>query len=88
MSFQITDLCGESELIQKNAGFASEVIEGLSKENKRLPSWLIFDDQGSEIFQKITELEDYHPAVCEMEIFHKLRFFKSFKWVNSHSRIR
>ena len=50
--------------------FAQAVCEGLSKEKKRLPSWLIFDDRGSEIFQEIVGLENYHPAVCEFEIFH------------------
>ena len=50
--------------------FSKAVCEGLSKEKKRLPSWLIFDDRGSEIFQEIVELENYHPAVCEFEIFH------------------
>ena len=31
---------------------------------------MIFDDRGSEIFTEITELEGYHPAQCEFEIFH------------------
>ncbi len=47
---------------------ASTVNEGLSLENKRLPSWLIFDTEGSEIFKKITELAGYLPATCEFEI--------------------
>jgi len=49
--------------------FARTVMEGLSNERKRLPSWLIFDDRGSELFEEILELEDYHPAVCEFEVF-------------------
>ena len=48
--------------------FASAVCEGLSLENKCLPSWLIFDSDGSKIFKKITELAGYLPAACEFEI--------------------
>ena len=47
---------------------ASTVNEGLSLENKCLPSWLIFDSVGSEIFKRITELDGYLPAACEFEI--------------------
>ena len=50
--------------------FAQAVLEGLSRQPKCLPSWLIFDDHGSEIFTEITQLEGYHPARCEFEIFH------------------
>ena len=49
--------------------FAHAVLEGLSKKNKCLPSWLIFDNQGSEIFKEITKSQEYLPAVCEFEIF-------------------
>ncbi len=49
--------------------FAQAVLEGLSRYPKRLPSWLIFDDRGSEIFSEITQLSGYHPAQCEFEIF-------------------
>jgi len=49
--------------------FAQAVLEGLSKKNKCLPSWLIFDNRGSEIFKEITESPEYLPAVCEFEIF-------------------
>ena len=49
--------------------FAHAVLEGLSKKNKCLPSWLIFDNQGSEIFKEITKSQEYLPAACEFEIF-------------------
>ncbi len=49
--------------------FDQAVLEGLSREPKRLPSWLIFDDRGSEMFIEITQLAGYHPAQCEFEIF-------------------
>lgn len=47
---------------------ASTVDEGLTLKKKCLPSWLIFDNTGSEIFKKITELAEYLPAACEFEI--------------------
>ena len=49
--------------------FSQAVLEGLCRENKCLPSWLIFDSRGSEIFKEITESSEYLPAVCEFEIF-------------------
>ncbi|MBN4079656.1 L-histidine N(alpha)-methyltransferase [bacterium AH-315-C08] len=60
--------------------FADAVLKGLSLKKKKLPSWLIFDTRGSEIFKQITELENYHPSRCELEIFntHKATLSKIF----------
>ena len=60
--------------------FADEVLKGLSLKNKKLPSWLIYDSIGSEIFNKITKLENYHPSRCELDIFniHKTTLSKFF----------
>jgi L-histidine Nalpha-methyltransferase len=52
---------------------ADTVHNGLSLKKKCLPSWLIFDSAGSEIFKKITELPEYLPAVCEFEIIRNLK---------------
>lgn len=60
---------GPTSFSQKEQ-FAKAVQKGLSLENKCLPSWLIFDSAGSEIFKKITELAEYLPAACEFEIIH------------------
>ena len=49
--------------------FADTVLNGLSLKKKKLPSWLIYDSKGSEIFTQITKLENYYPARCELEIF-------------------
>ncbi|MEK9627580.1 MAG: L-histidine N(alpha)-methyltransferase [Nitrospinota bacterium] len=53
----------------ENKLFADTVLKGLSLKKKKLPSWLIFDSKGSEIFEKITRLDTYLPAKCELEIF-------------------
>jgi len=70
MSFDFKNLRPDNDSNSENHEFRKAVIRGLSKERKRLPSWLIFDDRGSEIFEEIVGLKDYHPAVCEFEIFH------------------
>ena len=66
--------------------FADAVLKGLSLKKKKLPSWLIFDTRGSEIFQQITELENYHPSRCELEIFntHKATLSKIFSDTSNH----
>jgi dimethylhistidine N-methyltransferase len=68
MSFDFKNLRSDNDSNSENHDFREAVISGLSKERKRLPSWLIFDDRGSEIFEEIVGLENYHPAVCEFEI--------------------
>ncbi len=73
MSFELIDLRPNNNLPSNENTFATTVLEGLSKKQKQLPSWLIFDDQGSEIFSDIVKLENYHPAVCEKKIIHKNR---------------
>jgi dimethylhistidine N-methyltransferase len=64
----------------ENNQFADTILKGLSLERKKLPSWLIYDSRGSEIFNQITKLENYHPARYELEIFntHKSTISKIF----------
>ena len=66
--------------------FADAVLKGLSLKKKKLPSWLIFDTRGSEIFKQITELKNYHPSRCELEILntHKATLSKIFSSSSSH----
>tara|TARA_Y100000590_G_scaffold228575_1_gene257893 strand:+ start:339 stop:1286 length:948 start_codon:yes stop_codon:yes gene_type:complete len=70
----------------KKKQFEDAVLKGLSLKKKKLPSWLIFDSNGSEIFDQITKLESYHPSKCEKEIFntHKSKFSKIFSSIPSH----
>ncbi|WP_447969361.1 L-histidine N(alpha)-methyltransferase [Nitrospira sp. M1] len=69
MSFAFHNLRSGTAAVSSDVQFAQTVMEGLSRDPKRLPSWLIFDDRGSEIFTEITQLPGYHPAQCEIEIF-------------------
>lgn len=71
MSFDYRNVGSGISQASSNDQFAQAVLEGLSAKSKRLPSWLIYDDRGSEIFTEITQLGGYHPAQCEIEIFQK-----------------
>ena len=66
--FKIENLKSTTKYFSPEKQFADSVNAGLSLKNKRLPSWLIFDSVGSELFKKITELAGYLPAACEFEI--------------------
>ena len=68
--FEHKNLKIEGDSLSIESKFAKTVLEGLDLKQKRLPSWLIFDSRGSEIFKEITELPEYLPATCEYEIFH------------------
>lgn len=48
--------------------FAKDVLKGLSRADKQIPCKYLYDDTGSMLFGRITELPEYYPAACEMEI--------------------
>ncbi len=45
-----------------------EVLDGLSQPNKSIPSKFFYDERGSELFEEITELEEYYPTRTERTI--------------------
>lgn len=45
-----------------------EVISGLKKSQKQLPSKFFYDERGSELFEQITHLEEYYLTRAETEI--------------------
>jgi dimethylhistidine N-methyltransferase len=47
----------------------TEAISGLSSTRKTLPPWLFYDDEGSALFEKITELPEYYLTRAERSIF-------------------
>ncbi len=61
--FEIKDF---KQSVDKN--FELEVVIGLSKKNKSLPSKYFYDKNGSELFKQITDLEEYYPTRSEFEI--------------------
>src|SRR5512139_3946385 len=52
----------------ENAAFEHDVIAGLQAMPKRLPPKYFYDDAGSKLFDRITELPEYYPTRCEIEI--------------------
>jgi dimethylhistidine N-methyltransferase len=47
---------------------ATVVREGLTAGQKRLPPWLFYDEAGSRLFERITELPEYYPTRTERGI--------------------
>jgi L-histidine Nalpha-methyltransferase len=56
-----------SEAAQSPIG--AEVLRGLSAKPKTLSPWLFYDDEGSRLFELITELPEYYVTRAEREIF-------------------
>nr|MBS0038168.1 L-histidine N(alpha)-methyltransferase [Saprospiraceae bacterium] len=52
-----------------NLNIEKVVTRGLSKNPKSLPSWLLYDDLGDEIFREIMQMPEYYPTRCEADIF-------------------
>jgi len=51
------------------ADILRELLEGLQKPEKSLPSKLFYDELGSELFEQITRLDEYYLTRTEAEIF-------------------
>ena len=49
--------------------FREDVLNGLHSSPRSIPPKYFYDEQGSEIFDQITRLEEYYPTRCELEIF-------------------
>ncbi len=49
-------------------GFAADVLAGLAAMPKRLPAKYFYDEAGSRLFERITELPEYYPTRTEMRI--------------------
>jgi dimethylhistidine N-methyltransferase len=45
-----------------------EIIDGLKKSPKTLPTKLFYDEKGSRLFDKICELDEYYPTRTELKI--------------------
>lgn len=49
--------------------FRADVVEGLSRPEKRLPTQYLYDERGSELFEMICELDEYYPTRTELSIY-------------------
>lgn len=48
--------------------FAEDVLDGLGKPQKTIPSRWLYDARGSALFERITGLAEYYPTATEMKI--------------------
>jgi L-histidine Nalpha-methyltransferase len=59
----------EASSLDTSAAIAYGVRSGLSETPKTLSPWLFYDEAGSTLFEKITELPEYYPTRTERGIF-------------------
>lgn len=53
---------------ESDAGLLKEILLGLTSEKKTLPSKLLYDAAGSELFQRITDLPEYYLTRTEKKL--------------------
>ncbi len=58
------DIHGDGNLLE----FADHVSQGLTVTPKSLCCKYLYDEEGSRLFKRIMELEEYYPTRCELEI--------------------
>ncbi len=51
--------------------FLRDVLDGLSRRRKRLPSKYFYDDAGSRLFDRICELDEYYLTRCELDLLQR-----------------
>ncbi len=63
----------ENKSLDSEHVFALDVLEGLSAHPKTIPSKHLYDEHGSRLFHKITELDDYYQFRCELEVLEQFK---------------
>jgi len=58
----------EAELNAPQRQMFEEVVEGLRRPQKMIPSKFFYDERGSELFEEITLLDEYYPTRTETRI--------------------
>lgn len=60
-----------AEALDDKDQFESDVIAGLSRAQKSLPSKYLYDEMGSALFERISDLDEYYLTRAELEIMEK-----------------
>ena len=62
------------------SAFATDVLQGLNEQPKRLPSRYFYNAAGDKLFQQIMQLPEYYPTRCEFEVLseHTAALMKQF----------
>ncbi len=55
-----------------NSEFYHDVLAGLTSKPKTLPCKYFYDQKGSDLFEKITSLEEYYPTRTELALLEKI----------------
>ncbi len=64
---KVVSLIDRHNVFGDHDAFALDVLVGLSELRKSIPSKYMYDDEGSRLFNEITQLPEYYPTRCEME---------------------
>lgn len=67
-TYKILQETDYADSFRETDAFALDVLVGLSSPRKKIPSKYFYDAKGSELFNRITELPEYYPTACELEI--------------------
>ena len=51
--------------------FHRDLVHGLSAQPKRIPCKYLYDQRGSELFDRICEQDEYYPTRTELQIMHQ-----------------
>lgn len=65
---KITNLIEVDQFTQNREAFTTDVLMGLSSEPKTISAKYFYDDAGSELFQKISQHQDYYLTKTEFSI--------------------
>ncbi|MFN8010112.1 MAG: L-histidine N(alpha)-methyltransferase [Holophagaceae bacterium] len=64
----LAHLLSQEPGLSVDPALAQAVREGLAARPRTLPPWLFYDDEGSRLFEAITELPEYYPTRTERDI--------------------
>jgi dimethylhistidine N-methyltransferase len=68
MIFNMHEQLTVDSFSQKHRSFRDQIIEGLNRSPKLLPSKFLYDKRGSELFEQICQLPEYYPTRTESGI--------------------
>lgn len=62
----------EFEVDDLREEFAEAVLSGLAQDEKTIPCRFLYDARGSELFEKITDLNEYYPTRTEIALLERI----------------
>lgn len=67
-TYKVIDQKDYADSFGERDAFALDILVGLSASKKDISSKYLYDARGSELFRTITQLPEYYPTNCELEI--------------------